>query len=117
DGTVVSSVFRVLRSPSETRRPLPSIEGSGRRTATCGSAEQRVHERLRLEGSQIVGTFAEADALHGYAEFVLHLEDDAALRGAVEFGQHDTGDVDDLGEHAGLHQSVLADGRIENQED
>ena len=44
------------------------------------------------------------------------MEHDAALGGAVQLGQHHAGDVDDLGEHPGLHQSVLSDGRVEHQQ-
>ena len=38
------------------------------------------------------------------------------LRGAVELGQHDAGDVDDLGEHARLLQPVLAGRRVEHEQ-
>src|SRR3546814_5754773 len=47
---------------------------------------------------------SEADELDGYAELALHLDDDAALRGAVELGQHDAGHVDDLAEDPRLDQ-------------
>src|SRR3954470_4238614 len=79
-------------------------------------AEQRVDERLGLEGCEVVGTFAQPDQLDRDSQLALDGDDDAALGGAVELGQHDAGDVDDLGEHPSLNQAVLTRGRIEDEE-
>ena len=80
-------------------------------------AEERVDERGGLERSEIVGPLAEADQLHGNAEFLLHAKDDPALGRTVELGQDDTGDLDHLGEDPGLRQAVLADRRVDHQQD
>src|SRR6266542_4483413 len=54
--------------------------------------EERVDERLRVEGGQVVLAFAEADELYGDAELALDGDHDAALGGAVE-DQQDLADV------------------------
>ena len=43
-------------------------------------------------------------------------DDDAALGRAVELGEHDAGDVDDLAEDPGLDEAVLAGGGVEDQQ-
>src|SRR3954470_19556131 len=68
------------------------------RARSFGLSEQRVDEGLRLERRQVVRAFAEAHQLHRHSELALHRDDDATLRGAVELGQHDAADVDDLAE-------------------
>src|SRR5690606_8276187 len=101
-----TAVRRTLRRrqrapPQDTSRPAGWYR-------TSGLIEQCLDERLRLERGEDVGTFPEADQLDRNAEFALHLEDDAALGGPVQLGQHDAGHVDDVGEHPGLDQPVLA---------
>src|SRR4051812_11523944 len=91
------------------------------RTRMSGSrlgriSEQRVDERLGLEGGEVVGTFAQPDQLDRDSQLALDGDDDAALGGAVELGQHDAGDVDDLSEHPRLDQAVLTRRRIEHEE-
>src|SRR5690606_27820138 len=100
------------RAPGNGEGPaLPCWEaGPGVRSARarCGGlvllrvAEDRVDEALRVEGRQVVGALAEADQLDRDAELALDLDDDAALGGAVQLGEHDAGDVDDLREDPGL---------------
>ncbi len=43
-------------------------------------------------------------------------EGDAALGRAIELGDHDVGDLDRLGELLGLHQAILAGGRVDHQQ-
>jgi len=81
-----------------------------------GSAKQGVDEGGRLERRQIVGTFTKSDQLHRHPELLLDAENDAALGRSIEFGQHRTGDVHYIGEHPGLRQPVLPDGRVEYQQ-
>ncbi len=52
--------------------------------------------------------FAHADDLDGNPELRLDGEHDAALRGAVQLGEHDARDVDCFRELLGLHEPVLA---------
>src|SRR5664279_3751897 len=75
-----------------------------------------VDELDRIERREIVHPFAEADQLDRDAELALHLHDDAALRGSVELGEHDAGDVDHLSERTGLDEAVLAGGGVENEQ-
>ena len=83
-------------------------------TATLSRAARR--RTPRLERRQVVGALAEADQLDRHAELALYGDHDAALGGAVELGQHDAGDVDDLAEDAGLDHAVLAGGRVEDEQ-
>src|SRR5450759_5201949 len=78
--------------------------------------EDPVDELDRIERGEIVHPFAEADQLDGDAKLALYLYDDAALRGSVELGEHDAGDVDHLGELTSLGEAVLADGGVENEQ-
>src|SRR6185312_2973893 len=75
-----------------------------RRVAGEQLVEQGVHERVGVERRQVVDPLAQADQLDRHTELTLHSDDDAALGGAVQLGQHDAGDIDDLGEHPGLLQ-------------
>ena len=79
--------------------------------------EQRCREGLRLEGLEVVDTFAETDELDRQFEVVLDGQDHAAAGRAVEFRQHDTGDLTDVHEFLRLGDSVLAGGRVQDQED
>src|SRR3954469_11710126 len=85
------------RNRLDTATRLPAV--------SLGLSEQGVHEGLGLERREVVRPLAETDQLHRHPELALHRNDDAALRGAVELGQHDARDVDHLAEHACLHQS------------
>jgi len=82
-----------------------------------GAAHDRVDETLRVEGCQIVRTFAETDELHGNAQGPLDRDNDAALRGSVKLGQHNAGDSGRLREHLRLLHTVLAGGGVQDQED
>ena len=87
-----ASNMEEARLPDRSPGPRPS------------SAEQRVDESARVEGHQVVGPLAEADQLDRQAELALDGDDDPALGGAVELGEHHAGDPDRLGELAGLDQ-------------
>src|SRR6202021_1253117 len=100
---------RVLRR----RRPAGQAP-SGR--SGSGSAEDGVHERGRVEWRQVIRALAEADQLDRHAELALHGDDDAALGGAVELGEHDAGDVDRLGEDPALPEPVLPGGRVQPEQ-
>lgn len=78
--------------------------------------QQRVHECFRVERRQVVRAFTQADELDGNAELLLDSDHDAALCGAVELGQHDTGDVHDIAEDLRLNHTVLAGGRINHEQ-
>ena len=78
--------------------------------------QQCVHERFRVERCQVVRAFTQADELDGNAELLLDSDHDAALCGAVELGQHDTGDVHDIAEDLRLNHTVLAGGRVDNEQ-
>ena len=80
---------------------------SSSRAATNSSGSNATRSSARL---------ADADQLHRDAELGLDGEHDAALGGAVELGEHDAGDVDRLGELAGLREAVLAGGRVEHEQ-
>ena len=74
-----------------------------------GSAfEQRLHESAGVKGLQVFNVFADANIFHRHAEFFLDANDHPAFGGAVEFGEHDAGDIRRFFEHAGLLQAVLA---------
>ena len=74
--------------------------------------EQRGREGLRLERLEIVDALAEADELDREFEVVLDGQDHAAAGRAVEFRQHDAGDVADRHELLGLRDGVLAGGGV-----
>ena len=63
---------------------------------------ESIDEARGFEGCEVVGPLTQPDELDGHAELLLHLHDDASLGRTVQLGQDDTGDVDDLGEDAGL---------------
>src|SRR5690606_17023752 len=105
-----------VAAPGGDRRRARRLSGLLDATGRQGSTEQRVHERRRLERSQIVGALAETDEFDRYPQFVLDLEDDPALRGAVQLRQYHTADIDHLGEDPGLPGPVLTDGRVQHQQ-
>jgi len=82
----------------------------------CLLPEQRIDERRGLEWGEIIRAFTKTDELDRNAQLLLHAEDDSALCGAVQFGQHRPGDVDDLGEHPRLRKPVLPDRGVEYQQ-
>src|SRR5664279_2223965 len=121
--TLRSEMFPACDVPGPTGEPRQTV------TITCtesgvsfpvaagpASVDQCLDEGGGLERRQVVGALAQADQLDRHTEFALHSDDDAALRGAVEFGQHDAGDVDDLSEHPGLHHPVLPRGGVEHEQ-
>src|ERR1035437_2875677 len=91
-----------------------SASVAGRTSASV--TEHAVDELHGIERREIVHPFAEADQLDRDAQLALYLHDDAALRGSVELGEDDAGDVDHLGERTGLDEAVLAGGGVENEQ-
>ena len=65
-----------------------------RREAT--SVDDGVDEALGVEGREVVRTLPQTDELDRDTELALDRDDDAALGGAVELGEDDAGDADDL---------------------
>src|SRR6266508_915993 len=78
--------------------------------------EEGVDELVGVEVDKVVGLLAEADQLDRDAEVLLDRKDDAALGRPVELGQYHAGDVDCLGELAGLDQPVLTGGGVEHEQ-
>src|SRR5262245_15889216 len=107
----ISSMNLVMSSP-----PSRAYPGDGAASPISTSVQQGVNELLRIEGCQVVGSLAEPDELDRYAELPLDRDHDAALRRTVQLGQDQAGDVDDLGEHAGLGQAVLAGGGVDDEQ-
>src|SRR5690606_28080593 len=65
---------------------------------------------------QVIRTFPETDQLHRHPQLPLDGDHDAALGGAVELGEGDTGDIDDLTEDARLSHTVLPRRRVQDEE-
>src|ERR1700732_1270898 len=90
------------------------------RNAWCNAARELVEERvdigLRVEGDEVVDFFAGADKADGEVQFAGDGDNDAAFGGAVELGKHDTGNARVPPKLAGLVETILAGGRVENQE-
>src|SRR5699024_5711337 len=99
-------------APSLSLRPTRRAPAARTLAARRSAFEQRVDEAVGVEGGEIVHPLAEAHHLHRDAELALHVDDDAALGGAVELGQDDAGDVHRLREDPGLLHAVLAGGRV-----
>jgi hypothetical protein len=66
--------------------------------------------------SEVLGALADADVADRELLLRADAEDDAALGGAVELGQHDAGEGQRLLEHRGLLRRVLAVGRVEDEQ-
>src|SRR5580765_2604557 len=101
----------MVRRPS--RYPLSSIlypRSSARLRLLL--AEQRIDKPWRIKRLDILRRFAEAYELYRDVERVLNGDDNAALGGAVELGQHDSGDVNGRAEILGLQHRVLPGGRV-----
>ena len=60
--------------------------------------------------------FADADEANRQRQVVRDGDGDAALGGAVEFREHDAGDAGGRCELARLHQAVLPDGGVEDEQ-
>src|SRR5579863_9393153 len=80
-----------------------------------GSVEERVDIGLRVERNEVVNLFAGANETNRQVQFARDGDDDAALRGAIEFRQHDSSHAGVAPEFARLVEAVLAGGRVENQ--
>ena len=80
-----------------------------------GLVEQRVGVSLSVERNEIVDLFAGPDETDGEAEFAGDGDDDAAFGSAIELGENNSGDADAGGELAGLGESVLSGGGVENE--
>src|SRR6185312_9497729 len=73
-------------------------------------------EVVRIERPQVLELLPDADQLHRHAQLLRDRERDAALRGAVELGEDDAGDVHRLAEQERLAQTVLARGGVDREE-
>ena len=71
----------------------------------------------RRERNQVVDALADADVADRQLQIVRDGDGDAALRGAVELGQHDAGDAGDAVNSRACDEAVLPDGRVEHQQD
>src|SRR5208282_1236172 len=98
------------------KHPRSLLQACFRFSPTESSAEDGVHEGVRVERGQVVWSLAEADQLDGNAQLTLYGDDDPALGRPVQLGQHDAGDVDHLGEHPGLAEPVLSGGGVEHEQ-
>src|SRR5699024_807273 len=81
------------------------------------SVEECIDEAFGGERREVVGAFAQSDELDRHPELALDGHDDAALGGAVELREDDSGDVDRLGEDLRLLHAVLPGGGVEDEED
>src|ERR1035438_189210 len=80
------------------------------------SVEQRIHEVLRVEGKKIAHLFTYSNIAHRQAQFLRDGHHYAALGGAVELGEHNSGDAGGLREQTRLLQTVLAGGCVHYQQ-
>ena len=80
------------------------------------SANHRAGEIARGEGGKIVDALANANKMHRKFEAVGNGNEDAAARGAVELGHHQTCDARHLAENLDLAERVLSDRGIEHQQ-
>src|SRR3954471_14219422 len=78
--------------------------------------KQRLDETFGFETLEVVDVLADADILDRDAEFFLDGDDDAALRGAVELREDDSGQIHRLLEDARLLQTVLPGNSVEDEE-
>ena len=104
------------------RRGLKSVavvaprDYRGERTAGGRLVEEGGDEGVAVEGDEVFELFAGAGVDDGEVEFGGDREDDAALGGAVEFGEDDAGAVGGFGEEAGLLEAVLSGGGVHDEE-
>src|SRR5665647_105160 len=89
------------------------IAGDGRLRGLVVAAEDGPREDVGLEGAQVLELLAHADQLDRDPQRLMDGDDDAALGGAVQFGEHDAADVHRLLELLRLAQAVLAGRRVE----
>src|SRR5580700_6861194 len=73
-------------------------------------ARNRPGEITRRERRQIVDAFTDADEMHRHFELRRDGDQNAAARGAVEFGHDQPGDADHLAENLHLRQRILPHG-------
>ena len=76
------------------------------------SSEEGIHEFLGIERQQISSLFSHAYIANGNAQFARNRDDDAALRGAVELGENDSGDAGGFRELPRLLQTILPGGGV-----
>src|SRR5262245_32576077 len=126
-----SRARRISRATSSTsfsdRRPRPrrrvkmpskrSDRASNIGTSVpAGLFEEGVDELVGIERDEVLGRLAHADDLHRQADLRLDREDDAAFRGAVELREDHPGHLDRVGELARLGETVLAGGRVDDEQ-
>src|SRR5271165_3113671 len=81
-----------------------------------GLVKQGIGVGFGVEGDHVVDFFAGADKTDRQFQFAGNGHDDAALGGAVELGEDDSGDADGASEFAGLRQAVLPGGGVQHQQ-
>src|SRR2546423_1351803 len=93
-----------------------SVPTAPSRTSSATGGQERVDDRPRLHRHQVVGLLADTEELHRELELVRDRQDSPALRGAMELGDDDAGDLRGLGELPRLHDGVLARRAVEDEE-
>src|ERR1700728_171007 len=78
--------------------------------------EEGVDERRRIEVDEVVEAFAEADQLDRDEQLALDRDHNATLGRAIEFREHNPGDVHRVGELPRLEQPVLTCGGVEHEQ-
>src|SRR6266540_4030998 len=109
------SWFATKANTSERGRLMTrlfSAEGMG---ATL-SGDEGAREVLRVERPEVVEALSYPDQLHRQAELVRDRDGDAAFGAAVELRQCDACDADRFPEEARLLQTVLARGRVDDEQ-
>src|ERR1700731_3977551 len=76
------------------------------------SIEQGRHECFGIEWHEVLDGFAGAYKSHGQSQFARDGYDYAALCGAVELGENDSGNGGGGREFARLREAILARGRV-----
>ena len=127
------SPTRGRRGRSRSRRPgwgssrpaRARRASSARRISARRAAARKAHAQAPTSepanasasnGSRSSGLLADADVADRHAELAHDRDRDAALRRAVELGQHEPGHAAGLRELARLRQPVRAHGRVEHQQ-
>src|SRR5664280_3114674 len=104
---------RTVRRSVWIGKAMPAAPG---RLVLFPAAEDGAREEVGLEGAQVLELLPHADEFDGDAERLVDGNDDAALGGAVQLGEHDTADVHGLLELPCLAQAVLAGRRVDHEQ-
>src|SRR4051812_24844554 len=80
-------------------------------------SEQRIHKFRGVEQGDIGSTLACPDETNGNMELVTNREDDAALRGPIEFCEEDRRDAHGRGKRLCLGEPILSGRGVEHEQD